>query len=134
MSWNEDVTPRLVGDADGEPLPGQADGGAPDGGAVTQYGCRGAWVVVARGSYDMQSIKPLADAMDAAARNHPKVVLDASGVVFADSTLLNLLIRAHRAGTLRIVAPPPQLRRLCALTGVDTLLETRASVEAAAAS
>ncbi|MEV6838377.1 STAS domain-containing protein [Streptomyces sp. NPDC051133] len=117
-------------------MPRRADECAPEAviGDVTQYAWRGAWVVAARGSYDMQSIKPLADAMDTAVQEHPKVVLDASGVDFADSTLLNLLIRAHQTGTLRIAAPPQQLRRLCMLAGVDTLLEMRETVEAAAAS
>ncbi|WP_324605896.1 STAS domain-containing protein [Streptomyces sp. NRRL S-813] len=101
---------------------------------MIQYEWRGAWVVAAHGSYDMHSIPPLADALAAAARKHPKVVLDASGVVFADSSFLNLLILTHQAGTLRVAAPPQQLQRLFAITGVDAVLEVRETVDDAAAS
>jgi anti-anti-sigma factor len=118
----------------GEPLPGPAAVHASEGAAVPQYDWCGAWVVHARGSYDMDTITPLADALETAVRRHPKVILDASGITFADSTLLNLLILTHQAGTLRVVAPSPQLRRLCEITGVDGILEIRDTVDAAAAS
>ncbi|MER5296373.1 STAS domain-containing protein, partial [Streptomyces pharetrae] len=65
---------------------------------------------------------------------HPKVVLDASGITFADSTLLNLLILTHQAGTLRVAAPSQQLQRLCEITAVDTVLEIRQTVDDAATS
>jgi anti-anti-sigma factor len=130
------VTPWRTSDADGsnEQSSARADAHAPGGAAVVQYEWRGAWVVTAHGSFDMQSIKPLTDALDTAARKHPKVVLDASGITFADSALLNLLILTHRTAALRVAAPPPQLRRLLELTGTDTLLQVRATVEDAAAS
>ncbi|QHA05762.1 STAS domain-containing protein [Streptomyces broussonetiae] len=101
--------------------------------ALRQYECRGAWVVAAHGSYDMHSSPPLAEALDAAVRKHAKVVLDASGVDFADSTFLNLLILAHQAGTLRVAAPPAQLQRLFEITGTDTILVIRETVTDAAA-
>lgn len=132
MPWDEAGVPALTRDTGAEPLPEQATAHAPERAAVMQYEWRGAWVVVARGSYDMDSIRPLAHALEAAAGKHPKVILDASGITFADSTLLNLLILTHQAGTLRVVAPSPQLRRLCEITGVDGILETRASVDDAA--
>nr|WP_253195618.1 STAS domain-containing protein [Streptomyces sp. JHA26] len=100
---------------------------------VAQYERCGAWVVDARGAYDMQSITPLADALSSAAEVYPKVILDASGITFADSTLLNLLILTHQTVDFRVVAPTRQLRRLLQLTGVDTVLEVRATVEEAAA-
>jgi anti-anti-sigma factor len=103
----------------------------PAGPAAIQYEWRGAWVVVAQGAYDMQTIAPLADALVTAVGRRAKVVLDTSGVTFADSSFLNLLIRTHQSTTLRVVAPPPQLQRLCEVTGVDALLETRATLEAA---
>jgi anti-anti-sigma factor len=103
-----------------------------DGTVVVQYELRGAGVVVARGSYDMHSIKPLAEALDAAARKYEKVVVDASAITFADSTLLNLLILTHRATDLRLAAPAAQLRRILELTGVDTVLKVRPTVEGAA--
>ncbi|AMW15160.1 anti-anti-sigma factor [Streptomyces qaidamensis] len=116
------------------PLPQQASAHTRPGAAPSQYERHGAWVVVARGAYDMDSITPLAEALDAAVRAYPKVILDAAGITFADSTLLNLLILTHQGGTLRVVAPSPQLQRLCEITGVDSILETRDSVEDAAVS
>ncbi|MGJ5748805.1 STAS domain-containing protein [Streptomyces puniciscabiei] len=101
---------------------------------VIQYEWRGAWVVAAHGSYDMHSIPPLADALSAAASKHPKVVLDTSGVVFADSSFLNLLILTHQTGTLRVVAPPQQLQRLFEITGADNVLEIRETVDDAVVS
>ncbi|MEU6423395.1 STAS domain-containing protein [Streptomyces spiralis] len=125
--------PKLVSDVGGKQWSGRADEHAVEA-TVIQYERHGAWVVAAHGSYDMHSIPPLADALAAAARKHPKVVLDASGVVFADSSFLNLLILTHQAGTLRVAAPPQQLQRLFAITGVDAVLEVRETVDDAAAS
>jgi anti-anti-sigma factor len=104
-----------------------------DEATVVQYERCGAWVVSARGPYDMSTITQLADALDTAAKEHPKVVLDASGITFADSTLLNLLILTHQAAEFRVAAPPQQLRRLLQLTAVDTVLKIRETVEDAAA-
>ncbi|MEU9645987.1 STAS domain-containing protein [Streptomyces sp. NPDC048188] len=101
--------------------------------AVAQYEWGGVCVVGASGSYDLYSITPLSEALDAAAREHSKVVLDASRITFADSTLLNLLILTQRAVDLRVAAPTQQLRRLLDVTGVDTLLKVRETVEEAAA-
>ncbi|WP_298556162.1 STAS domain-containing protein [Streptomyces luteogriseus] len=134
MPWDDDGAPALTRDTGAELLLEQAATHAPEGAAVLQYAWLGAWVVVARGSYDMDSIAPLSDALGVAIREHPKVVLDASGITFADSTLLNLLILTHQAGTLRVVAPSPRLQRLCEITGVDGILELRTSVDDAAVS
>ncbi|MEU0116352.1 STAS domain-containing protein [Streptomyces bobili] len=100
---------------------------------MAQHAQSGAWIVAARGSYDMDSIEPLADALDTAVRKHRKIVLDASGITFADSTLLNLLILTHRATDLRVAAPTQQLQRILQLTGVDAVLKIGATVEDAAA-
>ncbi|MEU5144630.1 STAS domain-containing protein [Streptomyces sp. NPDC021139] len=100
--------------------------------SVAQYECCGVRVVGARGAYDLHSIAPLSEALAAAAKEHSKVVLDASGITFADSTLLNLLILTRRSVDLRVAAPTQQLRRLLDITGVDTLLKVRATVEEAA--
>jgi anti-anti-sigma regulatory factor len=134
VPWDEAGVPALTRDAGAEPLTEQATTHAPEGAVVLQYEWLGAWVVVAHGSYDMDSIAPLSDALGVAVREHPKVILDASGITFADSMLLNLLILTHQAGTLRVVAPSPQLRRLCEITGVDGILETRTSLDDAAVS
>ncbi|MFJ3622576.1 STAS domain-containing protein [Streptomyces iakyrus] len=134
MPWDEVGMPALTRDAGAKPLPQQAPAPTRPAAAPSQYERHGAWVVVARGAYDMDSITPLADALDAAVRKGAKVILDASGITFADSTLLNLLILTHQVGTLRVVAPSPQLRRLCEITGVDGLLEIREAVDDAAVS
>nr|WP_258564996.1 STAS domain-containing protein [Streptomyces sp. WELS2] len=100
---------------------------------VVQFERCGTWVVSARGSYDMCSIEPLAEALGTAAKAHRKVVLDASGIAFGDSTLLNLLILTHHETDLRVAAPTRQIRRLLEITGTDTFLKVRATVEEAAA-
>ncbi|KOV24031.1 anti-sigma factor antagonist [Streptomyces sp. XY152] len=104
-----------------------------DQAAVVQYEWCGVRVVGAWGSYDSSSVTPLTDALATAARECSRVVLDASGVTFADSALLNLLILTRQATDLRVAAPTRQLRRLLQLTGVDTVLKTRETVEEAAA-
>ncbi|MGC4948774.1 STAS domain-containing protein [Streptomyces sp. DT224] len=93
----------------------------------------GVRVVAAHGSCDAQSIARLEEALTMAAWTHPKVVLDASGITFADSSLLNLLILTHRAGALRVAGPRPHLQRLLRITGLDAVLHVRATVEEAAA-
>ncbi|MEU1124652.1 STAS domain-containing protein [Streptomyces sp. NPDC005899] len=98
-----------------------------------QYARHGAWVVAPHGPCDMDSVPPLAEALSAAAEAHPHVVLDASGITFADSSLLNLLILTHRTGALTVAAPGPQLRRLLEITGAGAVLRVRAGVEEAAA-
>ncbi|MGI5358782.1 STAS domain-containing protein [Streptomyces sp. CA-252508] len=134
MLWDEAVTPVLTNDADGAPLSGQSSGDTSDATGVRQYAWRDAWVVVARGDFDLCSITPVADALAGAVKRHAKVVLDASGITFADSTLLNLLISTHQAGTLRIAAPSTQMRRLLEITGVDAYLQVRDTVDHAALS
>jgi anti-anti-sigma factor len=104
------------------------NGHTPGRGAVVQYELGGAWVVVAHGNYDMDSIGPLADALRTAAQKHSRVVLDASGVTFADSMFLNLLLHIHPMTSLRVAAPTPQLKRVFEITGADTVLDIRASV------
>ncbi|MER6345995.1 STAS domain-containing protein [Streptomyces sp. NPDC001595] len=126
--------PTLTSDAAEKALPEQATERALTPGAVMQYESRGAWIVAAHGDYDMHSITPLADALHSAAKRHQKVVLDASGVTFADSTFLNQVILAHQVGTLRVAAPSPQLERLLMITGVDTVLEIHQTVDDAVGS
>ncbi|MFD8309072.1 STAS domain-containing protein [Streptomyces sp. NPDC059690] len=96
---------------------------------VVQYERGGAWVVVAHGAYDLHSIGQLADALETAAAKHARVVLDASGVAFADSSFLNLLLSTHRMTDLRVAGPTPQLRRVLEMTGADTVLDIRATVD-----
>ncbi|MFH8336338.1 STAS domain-containing protein [Streptomyces sp. AM6-12] len=134
MVWDEAVTPTLTSGTSATLAAEQTEASVAHGADVLQYSRHGAWVIEAHGAYDLQSIQPLADALDAAAKKYPKVVLDASHVTFADSTFLNLLILTHQAATLRLVAPSAPVRRLCAITAVDTVLEIRDTVDDATAS
>ncbi|MFC8709338.1 MULTISPECIES: STAS domain-containing protein [unclassified Streptomyces] len=115
----------------GEGVPERTGSRASAGAAVMQYELRGVRVVVMHGAYDQHSIVPLEEALAAAAGECSRVVLDASGVRFADSSLLNLMLRTRRSVALRLAAPPPQLRRLLEITGADAVLDTRATVEEA---
>ncbi|WP_411070036.1 STAS domain-containing protein [Streptomyces sp. cmx-4-25] len=136
MSLGETATAEHAIGADGS---GGAAAGpldaprAPDRSAVTQYEAHGARVVVAHGDYDMQTIAPLAAVLRAAAEEHRSVVLDVSGVTFADSAFLNLLILTHRKTDLRLAGPRTPVRRILELTGVDSVLKVRETVEEAAA-
>ncbi|MFF7339837.1 STAS domain-containing protein [Streptomyces sp. NPDC008163] len=109
-----------------------APSAGPPQAVVTQYTQHGVWVVAAHGSCDAQSIARLEEVLTTAAWTRPKVVLDASGVTFADSSLLNLLILTHRAGALRVAGPGIHLQRLLRITGLDAVLYVRATVEEAA--
>ncbi|MGW3990004.1 STAS domain-containing protein [Streptomyces sp. NPDC004830] len=132
MPWEEAAETALTSNAGGTPLlRRETTGPAVEAASVHQYAWRGTWVVAARGAYDLNSIQPLTDALASAVRDHPVVVLDASGVTFADSTLLNLLILTHQSGKLRLVAPSAHLRRLCEITGVDGVLDIRETLDAA---
>ncbi|MFE9454529.1 STAS domain-containing protein [Streptomyces sp. NPDC006739] len=116
-------------DRDGQESSARLNGHAYGRAAVVQYELGGAWVVVAHGDYDMNSMGPLAEVLQTAAQKHSRVVLDASGVTFADSTFLNLLLQIHPVTRLRVAAPTPQLRRVLEITGADTVLDIRDSVE-----
>ncbi|MFH8610995.1 STAS domain-containing protein [Streptomyces sp. NPDC018029] len=134
MPWDEVAMPRSTRSTGGASVVQQPAACAVHGPMVREYECRGARVIAAHGEYDLSSITPLAQALEAAARQYPKVILDASGVTFADSTLLNLLILTHRRGDLRVVAPSPPLQRICEITGLDSILQIRETVEEAALS
>ncbi|MEW1889078.1 STAS domain-containing protein [Streptomyces sp. NBC_00523] len=110
-----------------------ASSAGPPQAVVTQYTQHGVRVVAAHGSCDAQSIARLEEALTTAAWTQPKVVLDASGITFADSSLLNLLILTHRTAALRVAGPRPTLQRLLRITGLDAVLYVRATVEEAAA-
>ncbi|MFE9742207.1 STAS domain-containing protein [Streptomyces sp. NPDC006477] len=133
MSLDEAVTPRCADGAGGDRAGEQGVVSVLERAAVTRYERHGACVVVPRGSYDMESIDPLAAVLAAASAERRPIVLDASGVTFADSALLNLLILTRKEADLRLAAPTPQLQRILEITGVDTILKVRTTVEDAAA-
>ncbi|WP_242744492.1 STAS domain-containing protein [Streptomyces sp. CA-256286] len=126
--------PTRTSSASGTLTPQRITVDASYGCAPRQYEYRGGWVIVASGEYDLASIAPLREALQAAARQYPKVVLDASAVTFADSAFLNLLILTHQTATLRVVAPSAQVRHLFEISGVDSVLTIRRTIEEATAS
>ncbi|MFD3533044.1 STAS domain-containing protein [Streptomyces sp. NPDC058664] len=117
----------------GERAAEQAGGRILDRVAVRQHEAHGTWVVAASGAYDMETIAPLTTALDAAAEKYQRVVLDVSGVTFADSAFLNLLISTHRRTDLCLVDPTPQVKRILEITGLDTVLKMRETLKDAAA-
>ncbi|MFD7663771.1 STAS domain-containing protein [Streptomyces sp. NPDC059788] len=104
-----------------------------------------ALLVTVTGPLDIDTVPPLDEALreagaardgtgpgDSAAR---PVVVDLSGVDFADSTTVNVLLQQHAAlgARLRLAAPSPGLRRLFELTGLDGVLPLYATVGEAGA-
>ncbi|WP_250293800.1 STAS domain-containing protein [Streptomyces atroolivaceus] len=98
---------------------------------VDQYEVEGAWVVVAAGELDMDTVPTLQEALEGGAASHPSVLLDAGAVTFADSTALTALLRMHRTTVFRIAAPSPTLLHLIQITGADRILTVRPTVDEA---
>ncbi|MFJ6749561.1 MULTISPECIES: STAS domain-containing protein [unclassified Streptomyces] len=88
-------------------------------------------MVAITGHLDLDNIAPLDTTLQrAAADGVARVVVDLSGVTFADSTTVNVLLQAHTAlgPALRLAAPSAFLERLFTLTGLDTVLPLHESV------
>ncbi|MEW1752621.1 STAS domain-containing protein [Streptomyces angustmyceticus] len=95
---------------------------------------RGAVILSVTGPLDLDSVAPLDEALQRVAQDGAEqVVVDLSAVTFADSSTINVLIRAYDAlgPALRLAAPSAVLERLFALTGLDTVLPLYRAVEAA---
>lgn len=92
----------------------------------------GARVIRVHGELDLDSLPPLKAVLEAAAGEHPVTVLETSGVTFADSSALNLLLAAARQTVLRIAAPSEPMLRLLRITGADEVLNVRSTVAEAA--
>ncbi|MGY5049897.1 STAS domain-containing protein [Streptomyces sp. 900105755] len=100
---------------------------------MTEYEQEGVRVVAVHGAFDYDSAPFLAAALQDAATPHKTVVVDAAGMTFADSTLLNVLLNFHRGHGLRLAGPAHQFRRVLELTGADQVLDIRPTVEDAVA-
>ncbi|WP_329129752.1 STAS domain-containing protein [Streptomyces sp. NBC_01476] len=87
-------------------------------------------VVAAHGDLDIESLGPLRHALETAAEA-PAVVLDASGVTFADSSFLSVLLTIRQLTDLRIAGAPPQLLRLLGITGADRIIALYPTVDEA---
>ncbi|MFC4031090.1 STAS domain-containing protein [Streptomyces polygonati] len=84
-------------------------------------------VVAAHGDLDIENLGPLRQALETAAEG-PAVVLDASGVTFADSSFLSVLLGVRQLTDLRVAGAPPQVLRLLEITGADRIIPLYPSV------
>lgn len=94
----------------------------------------GALVLVLTGQFDGGTVAPLRRALaEAQAARAVRTIIDVSGVTYADSALLRLLVQAHHHLPRFMVAGPlpPQLRRLLELSGAAAILRITPNVEAA---
>jgi anti-anti-sigma factor len=89
-------------------------------------------VVAAHGDLDIENLGPLRQALQTAAEG-PLVVLDASGVTFADSSFLSVLLGVRQLTDLRVAGAPSQLLRLLEITGADRIIPLYPTVAEAAA-
>lgn len=95
---------------------------------------RDALVLTVSGDLDIDSVAPLGLALTSAVGDGSgPVVVDLSGVGFADSTTVNVLLQGHTAlgDRLRLAAPSPFMRRLIDMIGLDSALPVLPSVDAA---
>ncbi len=96
----------------------------------------GAAVVFAvGGELDLDTVAPLAEALGRVARDGAgqAVVLDLSGVTFADSTTVNVLLRAREnlGDRLRIATPSAFIQRLFDVIGLGAALSVHSTVASA---
>ncbi|MFJ4923782.1 STAS domain-containing protein [Streptomyces sp. NPDC088725] len=95
-----------------------------------------AFVLAVSGDLDLENTGPLTTAVTEAGESaRGPVVLDLSGVTFADSTTVNVLLQAYRAlgGRLRLAAPSAFVKRLFDVIGLWEALPVHDSVESALA-
>ncbi|MEW2417836.1 STAS domain-containing protein [Streptomyces sp. NPDC046866] len=86
----------------------------------------GVWVVVCSGEFDQDTTGKVAAACGGEAADARLLVLDVTGVTFADSSFLNVLIRLRNARPVVLAGPlPRQLERLLEMTGVLALFTIR---------
>ncbi len=88
-------------------------------------------VIAPRGEFDLDNLSPLEAQIETAIAVSPGLVLDASGITFADSMFLRLILATHQRTDLRIAAPSPTVARLLGVVGADTFLQVHPTVEAA---
>ncbi|MFJ5222765.1 STAS domain-containing protein [Streptomyces sp. NPDC088400] len=86
---------------------------------MTHYPIGDSFVVILAGEIDIDIASEIELALSDAGRfGASRVVIDVSQVVFADSTVLHLLLSAARRYELRLVGPlHPSVRRLLDVTG-----------------
>ncbi|MFJ9688730.1 STAS domain-containing protein [Streptomyces bacillaris] len=95
---------------------------------------RGALVLTVSGDLDIDSVPPLGRALGKAAEEGSgPVVVDLSGVGFADSTTVNVLLQGQTAlgSRLRLAAPSPFVQRLIGMIGLDSAIPVLRDVDEA---
>ncbi|MCY0922107.1 STAS domain-containing protein [Streptomyces sp. H27-G5] len=91
-------------------------------------------VIACVGEFDQDTLGPFRQAGNPAVADPAvrRIVLDVSRLTFADSSMLNEMLRLLRSGRLVLAGPiPPSLQRVFELTGAGSLFPTAVSVEAA---
>ncbi|MDJ0382773.1 STAS domain-containing protein [Streptomyces sp. G-G2] len=89
-------------------------------------------VVVMSGEFDMDNVDELRTALDPAAVGVSRFVLDVTGVTFADSTALNIMLKPVRALPVVLAGTiPARLARLLQVTGADGVFAAAPTVAAA---
>jgi anti-anti-sigma factor len=88
-------------------------------------------VVTADGDLDIENLGPLRQDLETAAEG-PLVILDASGITFADSSFLSVLLSVRQLTDLRVAGAPPQLLRLLEVTGAERIIPLYGTVAEAA--
>ncbi|MDK1472221.1 STAS domain-containing protein [Streptomyces sp. 549] len=112
----------------------QTGPGRPRAAVAARYVQDGAYVVVVEGELDLDTVEVLRAAFDDPERQGSVcTVADVSGVTFADSTALNVLLQVHADRDLRLASPSEGVRRLLRVSGADAVLRTYASVPEAVA-
>ena len=100
-------------------------------------------VVLAEGDFDLSTIGLLRQTLLQATAEQKapgRIIVDMSGVTFADSTAIGVIIGAHKrveahGGVLSVVLPPGStVRKVFELTGLTQLITTYGSFHEAAAS
>ncbi|MFI5761929.1 STAS domain-containing protein [Streptomyces sp. NPDC051563] len=96
----------------------------------------GVRVITCAGEFDQDTLEPLRQAIaEALADPVRTIVLDVSAITFADSSMLNELIRLRHAGRPLVLAGPlnPQMARLFELTSTYQIFTIVDGVDAALA-
>ncbi|MFJ3481427.1 STAS domain-containing protein [Streptomyces microflavus] len=88
-------------------------------------------VISPRGEFDMDNVTALGAEIETMAAVHGGLIMDASGITFADSSFLRMVLNAHQRTQLRIVAPSHRVARLFDLAGVDTYLRIYPTLDTA---
>lgn len=91
------------------------------------------YVIEVDGELDHHTTGQLDAAIDhALTRGAAAVLIDLQPTTFLDSSGLNALLTAHRAGArLALIAPSAAVHRMLSLTGIDRVLPTYPTTEAA---